>query len=60
MSFEYEVERSDEKVDALIEWAAHKINQGKSTYPGMSYEEGVRAATEWLIGETDDHPNGKV
>lgn len=27
-----------------------------SKYPGMSYEEGVLAAIDWLTGETDDPP----
>ena len=24
--------------------------------PGMTYEEGVKAGIEWVLGQTDDHP----
>ena len=29
---------------------------GVSSVPGMTYEEGVRAALEWAIGDTDELP----
>lgn len=30
--------------------------EGGSKYPGMSYEEGVLAAFDWLLGDTDEKP----
>ena len=50
-----EVVRSDDKVDALIDRCI-KNKYDKSEYPGMSYEEGIIAAIEWLTGECDDYP----
>jgi hypothetical protein len=35
--------------------AGRAIEEG-SKYPGMTYEEGVRAALEWVTGDVDDHP----
>lgn len=40
----------------MIDQCAESINTGGTAYPSMNYEQGVRAAIEWLIGNTDDHP----
>lgn len=50
------VTRTQEEVDAVVDTAAEKINQGRSKFPGMTYEEGVRAALDWITGNIDDHP----
>ena len=36
--------------------AEEAIAEGRSRWPGMSYEEGVSAALRWAIGETADRP----
>lgn len=48
--------RTSEEVDSIINQAADQINRGRSKFPGMSYEEGVRAALEWITGDIDDDP----
>lgn len=48
--------RTQEEVDQVLNWASEGIDGG-SKYPGMSYEEGVRAAVDWLTGFTDDRPD---
>lgn len=34
-------------------WAEclHAEDKGRSKFPGMSYEQGVKAALEWVLGE---------
>lgn len=48
--------RSTEEIDNVVNDAWDSINEGSSRYPGMSYEEGVRAALDWVTGETDENP----
>jgi hypothetical protein len=50
------VKRTREEVAGVINKTWDSTNSGVSQYPGMSYEEGVRAGIGWLLGETDDHP----
>ena len=48
--------RTPEEVNSVIDAAAVMIERGRSKFPGMTYEEGVRAALDWLLGSIDDHP----
>ncbi len=48
----YECERSTQEIDAVLE--ACDARQGR--WPGMTYEEGVRAALLWVLGIWDDNP----
>lgn len=50
------IERTEQEIYAVIDQCAESINTGGTAYPSMNYEQGVRAAIEWLIGNTDDHP----
>lgn len=38
-----------------MQWAEAE-ETGSSTYPGMIYEQGIKAAIEWLVGDINDHP----
>lgn len=49
------MEKSREEIDSCMNLAAEAIEQG-SKYPGMTYEEGVRAALEWVTGDVSEHP----
>jgi len=49
------VKRSRSEIDNCRDMAGRAIDEG-SKYPGMSYEEGVLAALEWVTGDVDDHP----
>lgn len=47
--------RSQAEIDDLV----GQLNDAQETgsmYPGMSYEDGVRAAVEWLTDEEAEHP----
>lgn len=50
------VERSSQEIDEQLNRAAEAEATGDSQYPGMSFEEGVRAGIEWVLGLTDDLP----
>jgi len=43
--------RTQKEVDAVVD----KCISG-DRFPGMTYEEGVRNALDWLTGEIDDSP----
>lgn len=51
---EYEIVRSNLEIDALIDKCAQQ--SGSSRFPGMTYEQGIREALEWVTGETEDYP----
>lgn len=50
------MERTEKEIRELIAAALEYVHKGGSKYPGMSYEEGVVAALDWITGETDDYP----
>jgi hypothetical protein len=52
----YVIERSDEDIAYLEAWAIKNFGTGESRYPGMTYEDGVREALDWLFGRTEDSP----
>jgi len=47
--------RSSSEIFEQIDRTFSAIESGTS-YPGMSYEEGVRAALEWVSGDSDELP----
>ena len=47
--------RTQSEIFDVLDKCAEGFENG-SAYPGMSYEEGVRAGIEWLIGDTDENP----
>ena len=50
------IKRSDEEIQRVLGWAIDRNASGE-TYFGMTYEEGVLAALDWLTGNTDDAPD---
>ena len=52
----YTVKRDDEDIAHLEAWAMKTFETGESHYPGMTYEDGVREALDWLFGITEDSP----
>lgn len=51
----YRVQRLPQEIDEQLNRAAEAEATG-TKYPGMSFEEGVRAGIEWVLGLTDDLP----
>lgn len=48
--------RSREEIDEQLERTVDPIDSGRSTVPGMSYEQGVDYALRWVTGDSDDAP----
>lgn len=48
--------RTQSEIDKIIERCVECENKGESLYPSMTYEQGVRAAIEWMTGETNESP----
>lgn len=49
------VMRTDREVGVVIDKTWEREELGSSV-PGMTYEQGVRAGIEWLLGHVDDNP----
>lgn len=52
---DFVIKRKDAEIYEQLNKVADGINDG-SQYPGMSYEEGIQAFTDWLFGYTDEKP----
>ena len=50
-----EITKTQTEIDEQLNLAQEGIDEG-SKYPGMSYEEGIQAMWDWLIGQIDDAP----
>jgi hypothetical protein len=54
MNLEYnEVYPTDAEINDVLNECNDNIDSGKRKYPGMSYEDGVKAALEWLLFSPD-------
>ena len=49
--------RDNKEIREIIDWATDSISKGASKFFGMSYEEGVRDALEWAVGDIDERPD---
>lgn len=48
--------RTEKEIWDLLNQCAEVEETGSSNYPGMSYEQGIKVAIEWIIGDVKDHP----
>ncbi len=48
--------RTEQEIYEVLDECLNSENTSTSIYPGMSYEQGVKAAIEWIIGNTNEHP----
>ena len=46
---------TEEEMDAVINDCVESEEEGASRWPGMTYEQGVKAALEWVQG-WGEHP----
>ena len=51
-----EIVRTQAEVDKVIDTCIENNTNNRQRYSGMTYEDGIRAGIEWLIGDTDDYP----
>ena len=45
---------TDGEIENVLNRCSESEDTGRRKYPGMSYEQGVRAAIEWLLFSPDD------
>jgi len=38
------------EIDEVLNWCSEAEEEGISNYPGMTYEQGVKAGIDWLQG----------
>ena len=50
------MERPQEEIDEQLNQALEQEEAGGSRWPGMTYEQGVRAALDWVTGHNDTPP----
>lgn len=53
---DYEISRSTEEIDAVLNAAHENQDTGNNPYPGMSYSDGVADGIEWACGMGDNEP----
>lgn len=50
------IARNNREITQTYEAAAKYIAEGKTAFSGMTYEEGIVTAIDWLIGDSDEDP----
>ena len=51
----YRIKRTAEEIDEQMN-RAREEEDGGSRYPGMTYEQGIRAAIDWITTDGGDEP----
>lgn len=52
----YEIKRTDDEIDAVLNVAREHEDTGERAYPGMTFEQGVAQGIEWVCGLGDPEP----
>lgn len=52
----YNIERTDSQIEEQLNKAMEAEALGTTQFPNCSYEEGVRAALDWLFGKQKEEP----
>lgn len=55
MAMSYRLVRDDDEIDDVLGACVEAEADGTS-WPGMSYEQGVQAAIRWMTDESANHP----
>ena len=53
---EVEVVVTQEQVNDVMDAVIEQTSINKTKFSGMTYEDGVRAAIDWMTGEDDENP----
>lgn len=48
--------RNEKEIYDQLDQANSNIDEGTSAFSGMTYEEGVKAALEWILNKDSDAP----
>lgn len=52
----YNIEVTEEEIDNVVDKCTEQRAKGGSKWHGMTYEEGVLAALDWVTGNSEDNP----
>ena len=52
----YFIEREDKEIDELLNACANSEAEGRSKFPGMTYEQGIQAAIRWMTDKEEINP----
>lgn len=52
----YRIARSEEEIDNLLAACVDAVEEGRTQARAMTYEQGVKAAIEWLTVKQRPHP----
>ena len=44
---------TDDEIGDVLDFCSDAENEGVSSWPGMTYEQGVEAAVRWMMGQGD-------
>ena len=50
------IERTEKQIEEQIVKAINSIQENGTKWPGMTYEQGVRNALDWVMGDEDTPP----
>ena len=52
----YTIKRDETSIDDLLQECSDNESKGTSKFSGMTYEQGIIAAIDWLVGTVDANP----
>ena len=47
---------TEDEIEEQLNLALESVAEGRSRWPGMTYEQGVENTLRWLSGDADDGP----
>ena len=47
---------TESEISDVLGKCVESFEEGRSRWPGMTYEQGVEAAILWMIGDSDTNP----
>lgn len=53
----YRVKRTDTEIDDCLNWATEAVDEGRTNYGGVTFEQGVQQGIDWVLGNIDDAPH---
>ena len=52
----YEIKPTDTSIDDVLNKCIEAEAHNRTAFGGMTYEEGVRAGIDWLVGNEEEKP----
>lgn len=52
----YAIQRTEKEIDGLLNQCIEAEEKGKSKFPGMTYEQGIKDGIDWLTVKSTENP----